>query len=100
MRPVDALVMTGPIFLKETRKGILRWTDKQDIPVRSSFFWKRGNMQPPEQYQHSLLTIVIGDLVSSFGIGDIYLDSHHIWRIVQMKRLDMLINNLGVILGG
>jgi len=84
-------------ILDKAWKCLLARPKKNGVGMPCGFIRKTGNVQASHCHIYPSLSITIGNLIGTTGIGDIHLQANQIGRVVKSQFLNMLILNLHIV---
>ncbi len=90
-RLVAALWRSCRQVFQELREGVLSRSGKDRVCVRCRLIRQRCDVEATEQYVGTTRTIVVCDLVRAIGVGDVDLNDHQVWLVVEVELLDVLV---------
>ena len=73
--------------------------EKYCVGMGGGFFGKGSDVQASETDERALAAIVVCDAVGAVGVGDVDLDYDQVGGIVDGERLDMFVDDDGVVIG-
>ncbi len=76
---------------QELRECVLSGSEKDRVCVRCCLIRQRCDVKATEQYVGTTRTIVVSDLVRPICVGDVDLNDHQVWLVVEVELLDVLV---------
>jgi hypothetical protein len=96
-RLIDALRVTIAKILQEGGKRLLARAEDDRVGMRGGFVWKRRHVQAAEGDEDASGAVVVREPIGAVGVGDVDLNQDEVGPVVDSQRLDVLIDDRGVI---